>query len=137
MTTAAGDRVTAVITVRKYEASAYEEPAEGTVLSRIHVEESLSGGIAGDGLVEFLQAARADDWASFVGFERVAGALAGRRGAFLLQVSGIVEGGVVSADWFVVPGSGTGELAGLRGAGGFRANSGEEAPAWLDYWFES
>src|SRR5712692_7789043 len=47
----------AVITVHKYEPVAYDEPAEGPVLTRIHVEESFSGDIAGDGVVEFLQAA--------------------------------------------------------------------------------
>lgn len=137
MITPARNRVTAVITVKKYEASAYEEPAEGPVLSRIHVEESLTGDIAGDGLAQFLQAAGADDWATFVGFERVAGVLAGRRGTFLLQVSGVVESGAVSGDLSVVPGSGTGELTGLRGEGGFRANYGADAPAWMDYWFEA
>ena len=62
---------TAVITVRKYEPAAHDEPAEGPVLTRIHVEESFSGDISGDGVVEFLQAARADGTASFVGIERV------------------------------------------------------------------
>ena len=71
-------RATAVITVHKYEPSAYAEPAERSVLSKIHVEESFSGDITGDGVVEFLQAARADGSASFVGIERVTGELGGR-----------------------------------------------------------
>jgi len=36
----------------------------------------------------------------------------------------------------VIPGSGTGQLAGLRGEGGFRANLGESAQINLTYWFE-
>jgi hypothetical protein len=126
----------AIIAVRVYEPAAYEEPAEGPVLSRIHVEETFSGDIEGEGVVEFLQSANADGSASFVGIERIAGTLAGRRGTFLLQDAGGVEGDVVSGDWFVVPGSGTGELAGLRGTGGFRANLSEGAETFLDYWFE-
>ena len=63
-------RANAVITVDKYEPVAYEQPAEGPVLTRIHVEERLSDDIQGDGVVEFLQAARADGSASFVGIER-------------------------------------------------------------------
>ena len=47
----------AVVTVHRYQPSAYDEPAEGPVLTRIHVEESFSGDITGDGVVEFLQAA--------------------------------------------------------------------------------
>ena len=54
----------------------------------------------------------------------------------MLQDAGTVDGSVVSGDWFVVPGSGTGQLAGLRGEGGFRANLGEGAQVHLDYWFE-
>jgi len=60
-------RADAVITVHKHEPVAYEESAEGPVLTRIHVEESFSGDIAGDGVVEFLQAANPDGSASFVG----------------------------------------------------------------------
>ena len=126
----------AVITVRKYEPSACDEQAEGPALTRIHVEESFSGDISGNGLAEFLQAARADGSASFVGIERVTGAVAGREGTFLLQDAGTVQDNIVSGDWFVIPGSGTGKLAGLRGTGGFRANLGEGAQVHLDYWFE-
>jgi hypothetical protein len=126
----------AVITVHKYETAVYDEPAEGPALVRIHVEESFSGDIEGEGLVEFLQAARPDGSASFVGIERVTGALAGKEGTFLLQDAGTVAGNVVSGEWFVVPRSGTGGLSGLRGTGGFRANLGEGAQVHLDYWFE-
>jgi hypothetical protein len=134
--TTAHTRANAVITVRTYEPAAYGEQAEGPALSRIHVEESFSGDINGDGVVEFLQAAREDGSASFVGIERVTGTVAGRSGTFLLQDAGTVDGNIVSGEWFVIPGSGTGDLSGLRGEGGFRANLGEGAQVHLDYWFE-
>jgi hypothetical protein len=129
-------RLSAVITVHKYEPTTYQEPPRGPSLVKIHVEESFSGDIKGDGVAEFLQVARADGSASFVGIEWVTGELAGRAGAFVLQDAGTVEGNVVSGEWFVVPGSGTGELAGLRGTGGFRANLGGGAQVHLDHWFE-
>ena len=129
-------RLHALITVRTYEPVPYDEPAAGPTLTRIHVEESFSGDIEGDGLDEFLQAGAADGSASFVGIERVTGRLAGRRGTFLLQDAGTVEGNAVRGEWFVVPGSGTEELVGLRGTGGFSANLGEGAQVHLDHWFE-
>lgn len=129
-------RANAVITVHKYEPAAYDQPAEGPELTRIHVEESFDGDISGAGAVEFLQAARTDGSASFVGIERVTGAVGGRQGTFLLQDAGTVQDNIVRGDWFVIPGSGTGQLAGLRGTGGFRANLGEGAQVHLDYWFE-
>lgn len=129
-------RATAVITVHKYEPSAYDEPAAGPALTRIHVQESFNGDIQGAGVVEFLQAGRADGSASFVGIERVTGKLAEREGTFLLQDAGTVDDNIVRGDWLVVPGSGTGQLTGLRSEGGFRANLGEGAQVHLDYWFE-
>ena len=50
--------------------------------------------------------------------------------------AGTVQDKIVSGDWFVIAGSGTQELTGLRGEGGFRANLGENAQVHLDYWFE-
>jgi hypothetical protein len=129
-------RANAVITVHKYEPAAYDEPAEGPALTRIHVEESFTGDISGGGVVEFLQAAGPDGSASFVGIERVSGTLGSREGTFLLQDAGTVLDNIVSGHWFVIPGSGTGGLSGLRGEGGFRASLGEGAQVHLDYWFE-
>ena len=114
-------RANALITVRKYEPAAYDEPAQGPALTRIHVEEALRPYCRA--VVEFLQAARADGAASFVGIERVSGSVGGRAGTFLLQDAGTVNGNIVSGDWSVIQGSGTGELSGLRGEGGFRAAS--------------
>lgn len=127
----------ATITVQKYEPVAYDSPATGPELSKIHVEESFSGDIEGAGVVEFLQAANANGSASFVGIERITGTVGGKKGTFLLQDAGGLEGNIVSGDWFVIPGSGTEELTGLRGVGGFRANLGEGAEVTLDYWFEA
>jgi Protein of unknown function (DUF3224) len=127
---------TGTITVRTYEPTPYDQPPEGPVLSRIHVEEEFSGDIEGNGLVEFLQAQVSEDAANFVGLERLSGSVGGRSGTFLLQDQGTLRGTTVSGDWFVVPGSGTGELAGLRGEGGFTAKLGQGADITLDYWFE-
>ena len=136
MTAKGAKRVKGVITVHKYEPVAYHEPIEGPKLAKIHVEESFSGDIEGDGVVEFLQAARPDGSATFVGIERVTGSIHGRKGTFLLQDAGTVEGNIVKGEWFVVPGSGTGQLTGLRGTGGFEANLGEGAHVHIDHWFE-
>ncbi len=127
---------TGKIEVHTYQPETYEDSGGGTDLVEIHVTEAFHGDIEGEGAVRFLQAVRADGSASFVGIERVTGSVGGRRGTFLLQDAGTVTGSVVSGTWFVIPGSGTGELAGLRGEGGFTANLGENADITLDYWFE-
>lgn len=124
------------ITVHKYEPTNYDEPADGPALVRIHVEESFSGDIEGEGVAEFLQTAGSESEASFVGVERVTGSIGGKTGTFVLQDQGTLEGTTVSGIWFVVPGSGTGQLRGLRGEGGFQAELGQGADITLDYWFE-
>lgn len=128
-------RAEAQITVQTYEPTTYDGPADGPALIRIHVQETFAGDIEGNGVVEFLQVARGDGSASFVGIERVTGSIGGRNGTFVLQDQGTVADEIVDGEWFVVPGSGTGELAGLRGTGAFRANLGEDARVHLDYWF--
>lgn len=129
-------RANATTTVRIYEQVAYDEPAEGPALSRIHLGELFSGDIEACGTTEFLQSTNADGSGSFVGIERIDGTLDGRRGSFLLQSTGIVSGKTVSAKWFVISGSGTGELRGLRGTGGLRATLGEGGTVYLDYSYE-
>ena len=129
-------RATAKIEVHAYEPETYENSGGGTDLVEIHVTEAFHGDIEGQGVVRFLQAVRGDGSASFVGIERVSGSIADRSGTFLLQDAGTVDGSVVSGTWFVIPGSGTGGLAGLRGEGGFTAKLGQAADVTLDYWFE-
>jgi Protein of unknown function (DUF3224) len=136
MSTASKTHATGKIDVKTYEPQPYEEIDDGPNLVEIHVTETFSGDIEGDGVVRFLQAVRKDGSASFVGIERVTGKVAGRKGSFLLQDAGTLEGNTVKGDWFVVPGSGTSKLSGLRGEGGFTAALGERADITLDYWFE-
>jgi hypothetical protein len=124
------------IEVQTYEPQPYEEVDEGPNLVEIRVSETFSGDIEGHGVARFLQAVREDGTASFVGIERVTGSIQGRVGSFLLQDAGALEENEVTGEWFVVPGSGTGELSGLRGEGGFAAALGQHASISLDYWFE-
>lgn len=129
-------QATGRIEVDSYEPQSYEEPAAGPQLVEIHVRERFIGDIEGEGAVRFLQAVGRDGSASFVGIERVTGRIADRHGSFLLQDAGTLEGTTVSGEWFVIPGSGTGQLTGLRGEGGFVAELGQHASITLDYWFE-
>jgi Protein of unknown function (DUF3224) len=124
------------IEVASYEPKPYDEPSEGPQLVEIHVRERFVGDIEGEGVVRFLQAQRQDGSASFVGIERVSGRIADRAGTFLLQDAGTLEGETVTGEWFVIPGSGTGGLQGLRGDGGFTAELGQGAEITLHYWFE-
>jgi hypothetical protein len=69
-----------------------------------------------------------DGSATFVGLERITGELAGKAGSFVLQRTGVFEGGVAKESYSVVPGSGTGALKGLKGEGTSAVGHGMEHP---------
>ena len=107
----------------------------GASLNEIRVTEDFVGDITGEGVARMLQTLRADGSASFVAVERVTATLDGRKGSFVLQDEGSLAGNQVKGTWFVVEGSGTGDLTGLRGEGGFEAELGQHAAYTLAYWF--
>jgi len=120
------------IAVSKYEPANYDTTAE-TKLVLINVEESFAGDLQGAGTARFLQASRPDGSASFVGMERFVGTVGGKKGSFILEDVGTLTGDQVNGSWSIVPGSGTGELAGISGDGGFKAKLGQHASITLDY----
>ena len=79
---------------------------------------------------------RSDGSATFVGLERVVGRLGGKTGSFVLQRTGVFEGGQAKESYSVVPGSATGALVGLRGEGRTAVGHGLEHPFTLDYELE-
>lgn len=126
---------TAKITVQNSEALPYDD-SDGPKLLEIHIHESFTGDIEGESPVRALQVVRENKSANLVSLQRFHGRIAGRQGTFVLQGSEVVENGKIKATWFVVPGSATGELRGLRGEGGFEGEFGKGSDGWLDYWFE-
>jgi hypothetical protein len=125
----------AKITVQNSRAVPYDQ-SPGPPLMELHLTESFTGDIEGESAVRAFEVARADRSASLASMQRFRGEVHGRRGAFVLQGSETVDGGRIKATWFVVPGSGTGALTGLRGEGGFAGSFGKGSEATLDYWFE-
>ncbi|MGH7604332.1 MAG: DUF3224 domain-containing protein [Gemmatimonadaceae bacterium] len=123
------------ITVQSSEAKPYDETASPALIE-IRIRETFAGDIDGESTVRALQILRHDKSASLVSVQRVLGTLGGRQGTFVLQGSELVEDGKIKATWFVVPGSGTGALSGLRGEGGFEGQFGKTSDGTLEYWFE-
>src|SRR5207247_3766568 len=120
-------------TIKSWEEKPYSEGQDLPKLTLATVTKSFTGDIAGEGQVEYLMMYRSDGSATFVGLERVVGQLAGKAGSFVLQRTGAFEGGVAKESYSVVPGSGTGELRGLRGEGATAVGHGMEHPMTLTY----
>jgi hypothetical protein len=91
--------------------------SDGVKLGRATVRKTFSGELEGDSVAEVLTATVGGDPVEYRAIERVTGALGGRRGAFVLSHGAGPESGGTAAPVHVIPGSGTGELAGLSGEG--------------------
>jgi hypothetical protein len=119
--------------IKTWDETPYDEGQGLPKLTRASVAKTFTGDLSGEGQVEYLMMYRSDGSATFVGLERVVGRIGDLAGSFVLQRTGIFEGGQAKESYSVVPGSGTGELEGLRGEGSSELGHGGEHPFTLDY----
>lgn len=89
----------------------------GAKLTRAEVAYTYEGDLVGDSTLQYLMFYRADGTGHTIALERIEGTLGGRTGSFILQHSGTFATQGVAGTFFVLPGSGTDELQGLRGEG--------------------
>jgi len=107
--------LTTKIRIASWAESPVEEFSDGSKLTRAQVR--LSDGEDGltSGFVGMLAYYRPDGTSSFVTVMRLTGILDGRAGSFVLRGEGAFDGTTASGRMTVVPGSGTGGLAGISG----------------------
>jgi hypothetical protein len=110
----------------------YEELEGGAKLTRARGEQTFAGDLEGDGTVQWLMWYPGDGTARFVGLWHLTGAIGGRKGSFVMDSRGDFDGAASKGSWTIVAGSGTGELEGIRGDGGFEASRGSEASYELE-----
>lgn len=96
------------------------EHSDGSKMTRASVERSFTGDVQGNSRTEYVMAYRDNGSASFSGFEHFNGTILGKEGGCLIAHQGVFAAGVVTTDWCVVEGSGTGNLAGLAGKGQYQ-----------------
>lgn len=120
-------------TIKSWDEEPYSEGQGQPRLTRASVTKTYTGDIEGEGQVEYLMMYRSDGSATCVGLERVVGRIGGKTGTFVLQRTGIFEGGQAKESYSVIPGSGTGDLLGLVGDGSSALGHGTEYPFTLSY----
>lgn len=92
------------------------DAGHGAAFGRVRLEKRFHGDLDATSVVEMLSAGKpASGSAGYVAVEHVVGTLQGHAGSFMLQHSGTMDRGAGSLQVAVVPGSGTGALAGLTG----------------------
>ncbi|WP_329389252.1 DUF3224 domain-containing protein [Streptomyces sp. NBC_01351] len=107
-------------------------PADTTPrLARASVTNSFSGAIEAPGTsCSYTIAYTGETTGTYAGMELLSGSVEGRKGTFALEERGEFDASGTRCRFEVVPGSGTGELTGLAGSGGFDHRHGEESVAY-------
>ncbi|MDQ2950760.1 MAG: DUF3224 domain-containing protein [Chloroflexota bacterium] len=122
-----------IFEIADWDEKTYLELDGGGKLTEAKVTQKFTGDLVGEGSVIWLMAYTSKETARFVGIQRIAATLAGKKGSFLVETVGDFDGKVAEGDWTVIPESGTGDLAGISGEGSFGAPHGSRAEYELDY----
>jgi hypothetical protein len=92
------------------------ETLGGVSLGRLSLNKQFHGDLTATGKGEMLTAVTSvDGSAGYVAIERVTGTLHGREGSFVFQHTGLMNRGAQQLSIFIVPDSGTEQLAGIAG----------------------
>jgi expansin (peptidoglycan-binding protein) len=112
---------------------ASDEATAGTPIGRYALDKQFHGDLEAASKGEMLGAGNpATGTAGYVAIEHVTGTLSGHSGSFALQHFGTMEQGKFELTVKVVPGSGTGDLAGMSGLMTIIATGGKHSYT-LDY----
>ncbi len=120
-------------TVAGWDESTYQELDGPGKLTKARMTFDFSGELTGRGVAETVMCYREDGTAVYTGLQHMVGQVAGRSGSYVLRADGVYDGTQAQTDWEVVEGSGTGELAGLRGTGSSVAASTPPGTFTFDY----
>jgi hypothetical protein len=108
-------RAIANFDVNRWDETPFDAPDDGPPQSRVTVSKTFTGELAGTSVAELLTC-RGPEGAGYLATERIEGALHGQEGTFVVQHGGLMAGDeVVEQFGWIVPGSGTGALAGITG----------------------
>ena len=126
----------ATFKVKSWDESTYDEMEEGKKSNRASVTYTYEGDIVGESKGESLMMYPTATTSSYVGLERITGRLGGKTGSFVLQGSGYYDGQTARTAMTIIAGSGTGELAGIRGTAKMEAGHEPSGRLSLDYDFD-
>lgn len=126
-------RVKANFKIIAWDQHPYDEPEEGPKLLKTDVKKTFQGDIEAESTAILLMCQGDDASAGYVATEKVVGRIGSRVGSLVIQHGGAIIGtNPVENFGYVVPGSGTGDLKGLRGKCTWHHDE-HEATFTLDY----
>jgi hypothetical protein len=114
----------------------HEPPVETCLpVGVARIEKRFEGEVSGRSSTLFIAAYdEADRVGTYVAMESFEGEIQGRHGAFNFAHSSTTQGDFRSAEFLtIVPSSGSGELAGIRGSGGLSVDADGTHRIWFEY----
>ncbi|MER6999434.1 DUF3224 domain-containing protein [Streptomyces sp. NPDC000410] len=128
-------RTTGHFTFANWEERTISPSGASMKLAHTSVTNTFAGGIEAATTCAYTTVYLTDKTGTFSGMEVLVGSLDGREGAFAVEERGSFDAdGTAHCTFEVVPGSGRGELTGLRGTGSFTVRHGEASvPYTFDY----
>lgn len=107
----------------------------GRKLTHAQVKKSFTGDMVGTSLLEYLMIYPPEPPVPYVGIEYFEGTFLGRRGSFAVTITGTYDG-TAKEKAVIIAGSGTGDLAGLRGSWSFGAGHDDKVAGFeIEYWW--
>ncbi|MEU3260640.1 DUF3224 domain-containing protein [Streptomyces albidoflavus] len=125
-------RATGTYATKSWNENPYHKEDGSATLTRASVENTFTGDLVGDGILEYLMVYGADSSATYVGLQRFEGTVGGRNGTFVARIEGTFTS-AAAENWIIVEGSGTGGLSGISGTGSVKSLDEKSAEYTVDY----
>ena len=108
---------------------------DGRKLTHAKVTKTFTGDLVGTSVLEYLMVYPPEPPVPYVGVEYFEGSFLGKRGSFALTITGTYDGSA-REQATIIAGSGTGELAQLRGSWSFGAGHEDKVAGFeIEYWW--
>jgi len=128
------DATAGTFTMVNWEESYYTPEGTWPRLSTVESANTFTGVVEAETILRYTMIYLTETRGVFTGLQTFTGTVAGRRGSFTVQEQGAWEDTTVTSEFTVIPGSGTGDLAGISGTGEYRAVQGQDAyPYTFDF----
>ncbi|HUZ76322.1 MAG TPA: DUF3224 domain-containing protein [Chloroflexota bacterium] len=124
---------TCTFTIQGWDEQTFSEADGALKMTHTSVSKTFHGDLEGQGTLRYLMFYGPNEQTRVLGLERVSGRLGGKSGSFVLEHLGGDDGSEARGAIAILPGSGTGELAGIRGSGEAVANRKGEISMTLEY----
>ncbi len=107
----------------------------GRKLTHAQVKKTFTGDMVGTSILEYLMIYPPEPPVPYVGIEYFEGTFLGRRGSFAVTITGTYDG-TAKERAVIIAGSGTGDLANLRGSWSFGAGHDDKVAGFeIEYWW--